>query len=95
MIIEVVKAGLDIGFCTLQECLDGAIGQIADEAGQVIAARRALGGVAKAHTLDPTFEDDLFGGLLHRSILEFLPPGRNKKAKAQAPRLRFRETSAL
>ncbi len=77
---EIVETGLNIGCCSLHKCLDRTIGQITHEAGQVITARRTLGGIAKTHALDSAFEDDLFGDLLHRPILEALPPGRNKKA---------------
>ena len=64
-VFEVVKSGLDIGCHALHDRFNGAVRQIADIAGQIVATSRTVGGVAKAHSLDPTFEDDLFGSLLH------------------------------
>ena len=64
-VLQVVEAGLDVGCRTLQESFDRAVGTIPDIAGQVVVARRTVGGIAKAHSPDPAFEDDLFGDLTH------------------------------
>ena len=42
---------------TLGEHLDGAVREVADVAGQLVAAGHPVGGEAKAHTLDPAGED--------------------------------------
>ena len=62
---DVIHAGLNIGRGPLQEGLDGAVGQIADIAGQVIAAGHSLGGIPKADPLHTALEYDMFCCLSH------------------------------
>ena len=44
----------------LGEHLDGAVWEVADVAGQLVAAGHPVGGEAKAHALDPAGEDYVF-----------------------------------
>ena len=45
---------------SLGEHLDGAVWEVADVAGQLVAAGHPVGGEAKAHALDPAGEDYVF-----------------------------------
>lgn len=60
-LLGISYAGFDVFRVALHEKLDGAIGTIADVAGEVQAACNAVGGKAKADTLNRAGKDYLFG----------------------------------
>ena len=66
--LNVVQASIDLFRLALDERLDRAIGQVAHEAGYVVASRHAVGRVAKAHALDLALEDNVFCDSIHRPI---------------------------
>ena len=63
--LDVPEAGVDLFAGALDEHLDGAVGAVADEAGDIVAAGDAVRGVAKAHALDVAAENDVFGYPIH------------------------------
>ncbi len=65
-VFQVVKAGLNVGLGSLQKGLDRTVGAVPHKTGQVVTARRTLGGIAKTNALNSTGENDLFGSLIHR-----------------------------
>lgn len=80
-VLKVIKTGLNVRWCSLQEGLDRAIGKIADITRQTVTARRTLGGVPKANALHASLENDMSGNLIHGLILESSALCRNKKGE--------------
>jgi len=64
-ILYLADTSIDIVGCSLCEHFHRSIRQVADEAGQPIAAGHMVCGEAKAHPLNMATENYMFGNLAH------------------------------
>jgi len=64
-VLKVVDTGLDVRLGSLQKGLNRTVWQIANVAGQIIAAGDSLGRIAKPNTLHAAFKNDMFRSLSH------------------------------
>lgn len=64
-LLDFGQAGLDVCVCTLNDGFDGAVGEVADSAGNRTPGGGLPDGIAEAYALDATFENEPFGDRRH------------------------------